>query len=1615
MEVDDDDFPPRDYQVALMEIARKENTIIYLPTGAGKTFIAILVLKSLQGSERKYSEGGKISFFLVNTVALVEQHAKCLEKRTNLNVGRFSGDMGTDFWPRTKWYAEFDKYQVLVMTCQILLNVVNQNFLDLNKVNLLVFDECHRGVNDHSMRQVCKSTQHLKEKPRILGLTATLLNGNCKPDKVMKLVQELEISYLSKVATVDGLSKVAGFSTNPIEIIRTFKPSKLSLQGAKGLANIELLIETLKVIKTPENKFINQVLLVKQGLTPISKTEGLKKLANCIKDIIYNIQMMGLYGGTKVILAHLIQIERLKKHCNDSFLYETLNYVQTALIGVNRTYLKEMDGFTEEEKIFKFSSPKILLLLEVLDEYIRSRPKSELCALIFTQRRFTAKVVYYILKSLSESSATYSHIKPNFMVGFNCNPYNDTRENLYSSKINRKVLQSFDNKEINVLCSSNVLEEGVDITMCSLVIKFDSPDEYRSYIQSKGRARNPTSLFYMLVPEEEASRFNVKYRQFKAIENTLEQYLIGKNEWRQGPTKQQIEEMYNEDEIKPYYVNGLNSAKVDMISAISLLSQYCNSLSCDKFTCLSPEYFLIDRRGQKFAYQVEVRLPVKCPLIESIIGPEMGSQKSAKRAAALYACIKLHQIGELDEHLLPKKNILEPETIDFLFTHYPVVKEPIAGTNKNRRLHKLQIPQCLKGSLIPNKPVWLHVIDLQPDFVEPVNLNDSTLYQMYKSNQTYGLITPNEVPSVCEFPIYTAFGAINVKLQLNVSNVLLNQEELHNIREFNVVILGDVLNGLKPFIIIDNGEEAENMLFVPINKEMKMIDFDVLKENKTVRPSWVSLTSEERLTLTVTNESHLHKVVSPWYRDMGEYLVTEVTLTKTAKSQFPNDMFESYEEYYKEKHNISLLNPTLPLLYVTSLTKRTNFFKPQGTQNKRKKNFDKMEIHLIPELVIKQEFSAPLWIQANLLPTIISRLSYLFRLEEFRVKMVKEIKIGDEFVPIKKPLELDPHHITYDPQIRGFQTPNMLDAFDQNPSTTKTHIKENYAKKMLENEYPWKDSDEPKDVERDLTASILDIEYYEKFLSQKMSEVNLTPTTAPSQNIEMKAITFFKDYKFIPIKRLETSNISVGPELNLIYKAMATIKANDIVNMERLETLGDSFLKYIASLYIYLRFPTFNEGSATTLKGRLVSNKNLFYLGVRKNIGGIMKVKDLELASWLPPGFKIPDLIEERINKHETSLASLYKIEIPLEQQISGVISEETIKTIRNATTAVDPSEDGLVQDVAEYFKSNFIGDKNVADCVEALLGAYIETCGIIGGIRFVEWMNIIPPSENLLHLLQMPLKSPIIDPTKFDKDIDFHLRDRAKVEEILGYEFKNKGYLLQALTHASYTPNRTTLSYERLEFLGDAILDFLITCYIFESCGNLSPGEITDLRSALVNNNTFASLIVRHNLHKYLLMINIKLQGMVDRFADYLLAKNDMIDEEVLILLEEKDTEGLNLAEFVDVPKVLGDVFEAIAGAIYLDSGKDLEVVWKVFHRLMWREIVQFSANVPKNLIRRLYEYMPNAYPEFGSPEQIDSETVMIPLQFMIEGRRQQVFGFGSNKQLAKKAAAKLALRQLN
>ena len=93
---------------------------------------------------------------------------------------------------------------------------------------------------------------------------------------------------------------------------------------------------------------------------------------------------------------------------------------------------------------------------------------------------------------------------------------------------------------------------------------------------------------------------------------------------------------------------------------------------------------------------------------------------------------------------------------------------------------------------------------------------------------------------------------------------------------------------------------------------------------------------------------------------------------------------------------------------------------------------------------------------------------------------------------------------------------------------------------------------------------------------------------------------------------------------------------------------------------------------------------------------------------------------------------------------------------------------------------------------------------------------------------------------------------DFDALEGALNMKFKDRGLLVESITHAS-RPSSGVSCYQRLEFVGDAVLDHLITRHLFFTYTNLPPGRLTDLRAAAVNNENFARVAVKHNLHVHL------------------------------------------------------------------------------------------------------------------------------------------------------------------
>jgi ribonuclease-3 len=223
-----------------------------------------------------------------------------------------------------------------------------------------------------------------------------------------------------------------------------------------------------------------------------------------------------------------------------------------------------------------------------------------------------------------------------------------------------------------------------------------------------------------------------------------------------------------------------------------------------------------------------------------------------------------------------------------------------------------------------------------------------------------------------------------------------------------------------------------------------------------------------------------------------------------------------------------------------------------------------------------------------------------------------------------------------------------------------------------------------------------------------------------------------------------------------------------------------------------------------------------------------------------------------------------------------------------------------------------------------------------------------------------------------------------ALIEKKIGYRFRNPAHLLDALKHRSVLPKlqeERHQSNERLEFLGDAVLDFIIAEYFYHLFPGMVEGQLTKLRSVIVSGTALTRAARKVGLGNYL-----------------------------ILSINEERAGGRNRAS------ILEDAFEALIGGIYLDGGLDPAREFVEVHLLdQWREIVQKEEFVNyKSLVlehSQAHQWPNPVYRliEESGPDHSKKFVVEVIINGVSEG-----IGEGSSKKIAEQRAASAAAAKL-
>ena len=459
-----DTIESREYQLSIAMRALDANTMVILPTGLGKTAVALLVAAS-----RLYNEGGRV-LMLAPTKPLVEQHLRFFERyllpKSHQDSVFSPFVMFTGEAPPHERSEDWNHATVILATPQVVKNDIIAGRYTLKDVTLLIVDECHRAVGNYAYVFLAQRYLATADKPRILAMTAS--PGGVQ-EKVQQVCTNLGIAHIENRTENDPDVRPYVFERD-LEYISIDLPP--DLKAAITVINA-LIEERLALLASLHFTIPKREKLTMKALNVIN-AQIQQRIAN--RDpVAYSAA--SLYAAC-MKLKHAITLA-------ESQGSEVLKGYLAKLVaeGTGSGGSKASQGLIKDQsfrELFERSltwkqelHPKPEITLHLVREQLDTHPDSRI--IIFATYRDTVQLlVDYLVKN---------DIACERFVG---QATKDSEKGL-SQKKQIAALTRFRDGEFKVLIATSVGEEGLDVPSTDMVIFYEAvPSEIRS-IQRKGR------------------------------------------------------------------------------------------------------------------------------------------------------------------------------------------------------------------------------------------------------------------------------------------------------------------------------------------------------------------------------------------------------------------------------------------------------------------------------------------------------------------------------------------------------------------------------------------------------------------------------------------------------------------------------------------------------------------------------------------------------------------------------------------------------------------------------------------------------------------------------------------------------------------------------------------------------------------------------------------------------------------------------------------------------------------------------------------------------------------------------------------------------------------------
>ncbi|KAJ3550147.1 hypothetical protein NM688_g5106 [Phlebia brevispora] len=599
---------PRRYQEEIFSRAQDRNVIAALDTGSGKTYISTLLIKWIAARDAGL---GKIIVFLVPKVALVEQQGDFIAKETPLRVSKCYGATAIDMTDRSGWRKEIEDHDVLVMTAQIFLNILTHSHWTMDKVSLMVFDECHHTRKNHAYNGIMREYFQWPpdKRPKIFGMTASpIWNPKDAAESLATLERNLDAHVIAVREHVDEL---ADHSPKPQELIEEYKapPNEYphsSSHHALGTTRYDVTYHSLGPY----------------GAELYLYTEVKGRIAQWINQKEMEAEYLSLNPYDN-------EGNALTPH--ELMLPPALQHMQTVLEDFSDFFEDENDPDVVPNRInLKWCSPKVVLLSELLFAYYNR----DFQGIVFVEQRHVAAC---LSKMLPRIPPLELYFKSAQLIGHGASSLQKSQMRGMALRTQQDVVKMFRDGEINLLVATSVAEEGLDFPACELVIRFD-PIQHMLWCRK---------VMHRILSD--TKNFSESEPQLRLVYQTRDELPApaAEEELEEGEEREDPEDLAERER----YVVPTTGAILTYNTAIGLLNHLCSLIPRDRFTPMHlPQY-----SGD---FEATLQLPSSLPLPAEHLtykGPPRRTKKEAKRAVAFLAVKQLHEISVFDDYLLPAR------------------------------------------------------------------------------------------------------------------------------------------------------------------------------------------------------------------------------------------------------------------------------------------------------------------------------------------------------------------------------------------------------------------------------------------------------------------------------------------------------------------------------------------------------------------------------------------------------------------------------------------------------------------------------------------------------------------------------------------------------------------------------------------------------------------------------------------------------------------------------------------------------------------------------------------------------------------------------------------------